>query len=162
MIDLEIYTNKIAESGRRIIRKAYKEARSHDHKQVTPEHVLLAIAEVERSFFNEVMQNNNLDPLIVIHALETKLSQRNYMRLGKKKLGNSLRALLANSLKHAHKREQRNIESTDFFVSVFKDRRSFPLELINRLGLDPERLRAAIMRELLYTGEFEKEELAPS
>ena len=48
MIDLEIYTDKIAESGRRLIRKAYEEAKGRDHNQLAPEHLFISIAEIER------------------------------------------------------------------------------------------------------------------
>jgi ATP-dependent Clp protease ATP-binding subunit ClpC len=137
MFDLEIYTEKFAESGRRLIRKSYEEARSRDHNQVAPEHVLLSIAEVERPFFNEVMQSLNLDPQVVLQALETKLSQRDYIGRGMK-MSESLRTLLANALKHAHERGRRNIESTDLFVALFKDLHSFPVELLRRLGADRE------------------------
>src|ERR1051325_9935095 len=137
MIDLEIYTDKIAESGRRLIRKAYEEARSRDHNQLAPEHVFTSIAEVERPFFNEVMQSLNLDPQVVLQALETKLSQRDYLGRGMK-ISEALRTLLSNALKHAHERARRLIESTDLFYALFKDMHSFPSELLRRLGADRE------------------------
>ncbi|HEX8185782.1 MAG TPA: ATP-dependent Clp protease ATP-binding subunit [Blastocatellia bacterium] len=137
MIDLEIYTDKIAESGRRLIRKAYEEARSRDHNQLAPEHVFISIAEIERPFFNEVMQSLNLDPQVVLQALETKLSQRDYLGRGMK-ISESLRTLLSNALKHAHERGRRLIESTDLFVALFKDVHSLPVELLRRLGADRE------------------------
>ncbi len=137
MLDLEIFTDKIAESGRRLIRKAYEEARSRDHNQLAPEHVLVAIAEVERPFFNEVMQSLNLDPQVVLQAVETKLGQRDYLGRGIR-MGESLRTLLSNALKHAHERGRRLIESTDLFVALFKDVHSFPVELLRRLGADRE------------------------
>ena len=137
MLDLEIFTDKIAESGRRLVRKAYEEARSRDHNQLAPEHVLVAIAEVERPFFNEVMQSLNLDPQVVLQAVETKLGQRDYLGRGIR-MGESLRTLLSNALKHAHERGRRLIESTDLFVALFKDVHSFPVELLRRLGADRE------------------------
>lgn len=137
MLDLEIYTEKIAESGRRIIRKAYDEARSRDHNQITPEHMILSIAEVERPFFNEVMQSLNIDPQVVLQAVETKLQQREYV--GRRiMMGDSLRHVLSNALKHAGERNRRLIESTDLFVALFKDVHGFPVELLKRLGADRE------------------------
>ncbi|MEW6212333.1 MAG: ATP-dependent Clp protease ATP-binding subunit [Acidobacteriota bacterium] len=137
MLDLEIYTEKIAESGRRIIRKAYDEARSRDHNQISPEHMLLSIAEVERPFFNEVMQSLNIDPQVVLQAVETKLQTREYV--GRRiMMGDSLRHLLSNALKHAGERNRRLIESTDLFVALFKDAHGFPVELLKRLGADRE------------------------
>jgi ATP-dependent Clp protease ATP-binding subunit ClpA len=137
MIDLEIYTDKIADSGRKIIRKAYDEARSRDHNQLAPEHVLLSIAETERQFFNEVMQSLNLDPQVLLQSLETKLSQRDYLGRGMK-ISEAMRTLLQNALKQAHERGRRLIESHDLFVALFKDAHSYPVELLRRLGSDRE------------------------
>ena len=135
MFDLETYTDKFADSGRRLVRRAYEEARARDQNQVAPEHVLLAIAEVERPFFNEVMQSLNLDPQVVLQQLESKLGQRDYLGRGMK-MSEGLRTLLSNSLKHAHERGHRNIEATDLFVALFKDAHSFPVDLLRRLGAD--------------------------
>ena len=65
MIDLEIYTDKIAESGRRLIRKAYEEARSRDHNQLAPEHLFISITEVERPFFNDLVAFMTSGPVVV-------------------------------------------------------------------------------------------------
>ena len=137
MIDLEIYTDKIAESGRRLIRKAYEEARGRDHNQLAPEHLFVSIAEVERPFFNEVMQSLNLDPQVVIQALETKLDQRDYLGRGMK-ISEPLRTLLSNALKHSREQGRRLIESTDLFYALFTDTHSYPVELLRRLGADRE------------------------
>ncbi|HSB09050.1 MAG TPA: ATP-dependent Clp protease ATP-binding subunit [Blastocatellia bacterium] len=137
MIDLEIYTDKIAESGRRLIRKAYDEAKARDHNQLAPEHLFLSVAEVERPFFNEVMQSLNLDPHVVIQALETKLDQRDYLGRGMK-ISEPLRTLLSNALKHSREQGRRLIESTDLFYALFGDTHSYPVELLRRLGADRE------------------------
>jgi ATP-dependent Clp protease ATP-binding subunit ClpA len=98
---------------------------------------MLSIAEIERPIFNEVMQSLNLDPQVVLQALETKLGQRDYLGRGIK-MGDSLRTLLSNALKYAHERGRRLIESSDLFVAVFKDVHSYPVDLLRRLGADRE------------------------
>ncbi len=143
MIDLEIYTDKIAEGGKRLIRKAYEEARSRDHNQLAPEHLFLSIAEVERPFFNEVMQSLNLDPQVVIQALETKLDQRDYLGRGMK-ISEPLRTLLSNALKHSREQGRRLIEATDLFYALFGDTHSYPVDLLRRLGAD----REMVMRKI--------------
>jgi ATP-dependent Clp protease ATP-binding subunit ClpC len=137
MIDLEIYTDKIAESGRRLIRKAYEEARARDHNQLAPEHLFISITEVERPFFNEVMQSLNLDPQVVIQALETKLDQRDYLGRGMK-ISEPLRTLLSNALKHSREQGRRLIEATDLFYALFGDTHSYSVDLLRRLGADRE------------------------
>src|SRR5512136_2746167 len=137
MFDLETYSDKFSESGRKLIRRAYEEARTREHNQVAPEHVLVAMAEAERPFFNEVMQSLNLDPQVVIHAIENKLSQRDYLGRGMK-MSDSLRTLLSNSLKNAHEKGRKSIESMDLFVALFKDPHSFPVDLLRAFGTDRE------------------------
>jgi ATP-dependent Clp protease ATP-binding subunit ClpA len=137
MLDLEFFTDKIGESAKRLIRKSYAEAKSRDQNQIAAEHVLVSIAEVERPFFNEVMQSLNLDPQVVLQALETKLAQREYIGLGME-MSESFRTLLSNALKQAHESNRRFIEPTDIFVAIFQDKRGFAVELFEQLGSDRE------------------------
>ena len=155
MIDLEIYTDKIAESGRRLIRRAYEEARNRDHNQLAPEHVFISISEVERPFFNEVMQSLNVDPQLVLQALETKLSQRDYLGRGMK-ISDALRTLLSNALKHSHEQGRRLIESGDLFVGLFRDTHGYPVELLRRLGADREMVMQKIQTRVRHHEEKEE------
>jgi ATP-dependent Clp protease ATP-binding subunit ClpA len=155
MFDLEIYTDKFGESGRRLIRKAYEEARSRDHNQVGPEHVLISIAELERPFFNEVMQSLNIDPQVVLQALETKLAQREYLGRGMK-MTESLRTLLSNALKHSYEHGRRVMEGTDLFVAVFRDIHSYPCELLKRLGAEREMVMQKIQTRVRHHEEKEE------
>ena len=137
MIELEIYTDKIAESGRRLIRKAYEEARGRNHNQLAPEHLFLSLAETERPFFNEVMQSLNLAPQVVIQKLETKLEQGDYLCHGMK-ISEPLRTLLSNGLKHSREQGRKTIESKDLFYALFTHTHSYPVDLLKQLGADRE------------------------
>ena len=137
MLYLEFYNNKLSESGRRLIRKAYDEARNRDHNQIAPEHILISIAEVERPFFNEVMQSLNLDPQTVLQVLETKLAKRPVFERGFK-MSESFRTLLQNAYQHSRECRRLRIRSTDIFIALFKDEKSYPGELLKRLGTDRE------------------------
>lgn len=134
-IDVEIYTDKIAESGRAVIRRAYEEARGRDHNQLAPEHLFLSIAAVERPSFDEVIESLNLDPLVVIHELQTKLGQRDYLGHAMK-ISEPLRTLLFNALKHSREQGRRLIESTDLFYALFADGNNYPSKLLRRFGID--------------------------
>ena len=70
MLDLEIYTDKIAESGRRLIRKAFDEAQNRNHNQMAPEHIFVSIAVIEERVFNEVMQSLKVDSKEILEAIE--------------------------------------------------------------------------------------------
>jgi ATP-dependent Clp protease ATP-binding subunit ClpA len=141
---LDIYTDKMAESGRRVIRKAYNEARARDHDQLLPEHILVAIAAIERPLFNQAMRSLNVEPQkvveAVIEAIEMKLGLSGHIERGLK-LGDQLRPLLSNSIKHAHERGRRLIEATDIFVGLFKDEQSSVVEILSQLGVDQKVMR---------------------
>jgi ATP-dependent Clp protease ATP-binding subunit ClpA len=135
MLDFEIYTDKIAESGRRLIRKAFDEALNRDHNQIAPEHILISIAEVEHPFFNKVMQSLNLDPQVVLQALETKLGQREYIGRGIK-MTESFRTMLANALKNARMHHRRLIELNDCFIALFQNEENYIVKLFQQFGVD--------------------------
>jgi nitroimidazol reductase NimA-like FMN-containing flavoprotein (pyridoxamine 5'-phosphate oxidase superfamily) len=83
------------------------------------------------------MQSLNLDPQVVIQALETKLDQRDYLGRGMK-ISEPLRVLLSNALKHSRDQGRRLIESKDLFYALFTDSQSYPVELLSQLGADHE------------------------
>jgi ATP-dependent Clp protease ATP-binding subunit ClpC len=147
MLDFEIFTDKIADSAKRLINKAYVEAKSRDHNQMTPEHILFAIAETERPFFNDVMQNLSLDPQVVLQALETHLSQGNYFGRGIK-MSESLRMLLSTALKYAHQHDRRFIDSADLFIALFQDRHNSSVKLFKQFGAEPEQVIEKIQNQL--------------
>ena len=75
MIDFEQFQDKFSDSGQRVMKRAYDESRRRDHNQVAPEHVFVALAELERNFFNELMQSLNVDPQAVSSSLESRLTE---------------------------------------------------------------------------------------
>jgi ATP-dependent Clp protease ATP-binding subunit ClpA len=147
MPDLEIFTDKIAESGRRLIRKSYDEAKSRDHNQLAAEHVLFSVAKTERSFFNDVMQSLNLDSQVVLEVLEKQLSRHEYVSHGIK-MSESFRILLSNALKQAHENTRHTIESIDLFAAIFKDRTGVCTQLFQQLGATPEVVVQQIQKQI--------------
>ena len=118
MIDLEIYTGKIAESGRLIFARAIEEAHARGHNQVAPEHLLKAIVELERPLFDEAIESIKYDPLIVVQALESRLAQLRYDGVGMQ-VSYGMREALSNALKQAHERGRRLIESKDLLGALY-------------------------------------------
>ena len=88
------------------------------------------------------MQSLNVDPHVVIQALETELDQRDYLR--GMKISKPLRTLLQNALKHSREQGRRLIESTDLFYALFADTHSYPVKLLRRLGADREMIMQKI------------------
>ena len=137
LVDLEIFTDKIGESGQKIFRRAYETARSLKHPELFPEHVLIAYAEVEPSRFEILLQKLNLDPRVVLQALSARLGQGDHAAESMK-LSKEFRTLLHHALKHAKDLGQRRIEASDLLIGVFADSHGFPVKLFKRLGVKQE------------------------
>jgi ATP-dependent Clp protease ATP-binding subunit ClpA len=138
MIDLGPFQDKFSESGRRVMGRAIEESRHRDHNIVAPEHILAALIEVERSLFNEVMQSLNIDPQAVIRALNEQLSVARQFTGRGVRLDPSCRTILRLALDRARSMGRNEIDSSDLFVALFQDRDSAPVELMRRLGADPD------------------------
>jgi ATP-dependent Clp protease ATP-binding subunit ClpA len=134
MVDLEIFTNKIGESGQKIIRRAYEAARSLKHAELFPEHVLIAYAELERSRFEILLQELNLEPQMVLQVLSARLGPGDHTAESMK-LSNEFRILLSNALRHAKDSGQMKIQANDLLIGVFADWHGFPVKLFERLGI---------------------------
>jgi ATP-dependent Clp protease ATP-binding subunit ClpA len=147
MMDLQIFTDKIAESGRRLIRKSYDEAISRHHNQMTAEHVLLSFARTEPAFFDAVLQSLSLAPQVVLEALEKQLSRyEGNSRI--MKMSESFRMLLSNAHKQARENNRRDIESTDLFAAIFTNREDFCSKLFWQFGAVPEVVIQTIQKQI--------------
>lgn len=138
MIDLGPFQDKFSESGRRVMGRAIEESRHRDHNIIAAEHILAALIEVERSLFNEVMQSLNIDPQAVIRALNEQLSVARQFTGRGMRLDPSCRTVLKLALDRARSMGRNEIDSSDLFVALFQDREGVPVELMRRLGADPE------------------------
>jgi ATP-dependent Clp protease ATP-binding subunit ClpA len=147
MLDFEIFTDKMAESGRRLIRKSYDEAKSRDHNQLAAEHVLFSFAKTERSFLNNMMQSLNLDSQIVQEALEKQLSQHRDSSRGIK-MSESFRILLSDALKQARGNNHSAIESRDLFAAIFNNTEGFCSKLFRQFGIDSEIIIKEIQKQI--------------
>ncbi|RMG53585.1 MAG: ATP-dependent Clp protease ATP-binding subunit [Acidobacteria bacterium] len=142
MIDFGPY--QFSESAKRVLSRAMEESRNLDHNFIGPEHIFLALIEVERSLFNEVMQSLNLDPDTVIRALHEVLSvPRQYTGRGMRV--HAVRPLLRIAYDRARQRGRKEINSADLFVSLFQSREGAPVEILRQLGADPDMVVKKIM-----------------
>ena len=138
-VDLEIYTDKIGESGREIIRQAYSEARSLNAAQLTPQHSLIAIAKLRQSQFDALMLGLRLEREPVLQALVDQANKSMRPNAGLM-VSSDLRTLLAEALKHARENKRRLIDYEDILFALFVDKRSAVVKIFNRLGIDQEEL----------------------
>jgi len=134
-MSLEIYTDRIGESGREIIRQAYKDATSLNHHLLAPDHVLKAYASIERPKFDELMKRLNLEGHVVLQALSAKLDE-GYPAAEVMKISDTFRAMLTNALKHSRENGRARIEAIDLLAGLFADAGNFPASMFERLGVD--------------------------
>ncbi|MCS6807033.1 MAG: ATP-dependent Clp protease ATP-binding subunit [Acidobacteriota bacterium] len=154
MIDLGPY--QFSESGKRVMQRAMEESRQHDHNFIGPEHIFMALIEVERSLFNEVMQSLNLDPEVVIRALHQAL------QLPKQYTGRGMRmhpsgqSVLRIAYDRARQRGRKEVDAADLFVGLFQSRQGAPVDLLRQLGADPELVLKKIMTRVNTREETEE------
>ncbi len=134
-LSLEIYNDKIAKSGVRVIHKALQEAQDRNHNHFDSEHIFFAIAELEEPLFVEVMQRLNLDPQAIFDAFDTHLDSGNYSGQ-EMKMSESLRTLLASAVKNARSERRRLAQVQDFFIASFQEEKSFPSKFFQQCGVE--------------------------
>jgi ATP-dependent Clp protease ATP-binding subunit ClpA len=154
MIDFGPY--QFSDSGKRVMKRAMEESQQHDHNFIGPEHIFMALIDVERGLFNEVMQSLNLDPDLVIRALSEALS------LPKQYTGRGMRVhpsgqtVLRIAYDRARQRSRKEIDAVDLFVSLFQSRQGAPVDLLRQLGADPDIVLKKIMTRVNTREEHEE------
>ncbi len=138
MIDLGDFADRFADSGQRVMKRAFEESKRRDHNFLAPEHIFLALTEVEKNLFNDVMQSLNLDPQAVLNEFNGRLGhQRQYV--GRRmKLHDSTRNLLSAAMMRARKGGRQTIESVDLFASMFEDQESASVSVLKQFGAEAQ------------------------
>jgi len=163
MMDFGDFADRFSESGQRVMRRAYEESKNREHNFLAPEHIFLALTEVERPLINEIMQSLNLDPQAIRNALDGRLSvQRQFV--GKRmRLHEATRDLLNKAMRRARQHGRQTIDSTDLLVSLFQDEDGETASLLRQFGADPQevlervgmRLKSREEREARISRKFE-------
>ncbi len=163
MIDFGDFADRFSESGQRVMRRAYEESKNREHNFLAPEHIFLALTEVERPLINEIMQSLNLDPQAIRNALDGRLSiQRQFV--GKRmKLHDATRDILNKAMRRARQNGRQTIDSTDLLISLFQDEDGVTASVLRQFGADPReviervgsRLKSREEREARISRKFE-------
>lgn len=138
MYDFGDFSDRFSESGQRVMKRAIEESRRRDHNFIAPEHIFASILDVERNFFNEVMQSLNIDPQAVVNELDTRLAVPKQYAGKRVKLADSTRDLLTAGLKRAKQSGRHTIDAVDLFQALFEDRASTPVVILRKFGAEPE------------------------
>ena len=144
-LDFETYTDKFASSARSVFRQAYDDAKQLGHTQMNAEDMLLAFAQTERSFFDELLKRLNLDRESLLRRLSSNPNQ--YGGSAGMKISEGLRNVMRHALETARDRNRAHIESIDLLIGVFRDERNLSVKLFEELGARREDV-IKIIREL--------------
>jgi ATP-dependent Clp protease ATP-binding subunit ClpC len=163
MIDMGDFADRFSESGQRVMKRAYEESKQREHNFIAPEHIFLALAEVERPLVNEIMQSLNLDPQAIRNEFDGRLAiQRQFV--GKRmKLHETTRDLLNKAMRRARQNGRQTIDSTDLLISLFQDEEGATVGVLKKFGADPSdvaekvgsRLRTREERDARINRKFE-------
>ena len=138
MYDFGDFSDRFSESGQKVMKRAIEESRRRDHNFIAPEHIFASILDLERNFFNEVMQSLNIDPQAVVNELDTRLAIPKQYAGKRVKLADSTRDLLTAGLRRARQSGRHTIDATDLFQALFEDRGSTPVTILRKFGAEPE------------------------
>jgi ATP-dependent Clp protease ATP-binding subunit ClpA len=132
VINLEIFTDKLDKGALHIMHKSYEEALSRNHSQITPQHVILAIARHERDLFDQELNGLNRDPATTIREVEVSLARQRGME-NEIRLSNDLRILLANALKRTYEQGQRLVGVRNLILAAHEDELSLLKKILKRI-----------------------------
>ena len=141
--DIGIYSDKLGDSGREIVRQAYEEARLLNDDQLRAQHALVAMSKLLQPQFEMFLQKLDLDRETILQSLPVRSSQRT-SQAEAIKVSNEFSAMLLGALTHARESGRRRIEAIDIMFGLFAEPRGATARLFEQLGAD----RDAVLRQL--------------
>jgi ATP-dependent Clp protease ATP-binding subunit ClpA len=148
-LDLEVFTDKLAENVRKIVRSAYEQALSYNHSKLTPEHLLIAFAKVEPVHFEQLAGKLHLDPRLITDGITSSLGQSEYKGKGAG-IEDETRKVMSNALRHARAQGDGRwrIEAMDLMIGIFMDKDSYPARMIRSMGVEEEEVIRQIEEQM--------------
>ena len=138
--DFEIPQNRLAESAERVLERAIDDARRREHAVLTNEHVCLAFAEVEWDLFGSVMQDLQLNPHEILHALEEHMHALPAAPGRDLRVAQSTKLLFKLAILHSSRSGRHTVEASDLFSAIFEETQGIPVSIIRQHGIEPSTL----------------------
>jgi APA family basic amino acid/polyamine antiporter len=135
--DIGIYTDKLGDSAREIVRQAYEEARLLNDDQLRAQHALIAISKLLQPQFETLLSGLSLDRQTILQAIPVQSSQRT-SPADAVLISQEFNATLLEALKHARDSGRRRIEAIDILFGLLADPRGSTARLFEQLGADRE------------------------
>ncbi|MBX7220632.1 MAG: ATP-dependent Clp protease ATP-binding subunit [Blastocatellia bacterium] len=145
MMDLGDFAERFSDSGQRVMKRAFEESKRRDHNFIAPEHIFVALTEVERPLFNDVMQSLNLDPQAILNEFDGRLTLQRQFVGRRMRLDESTRMLLNKAMKRARTGGRQTIDALDLFASMFEDSESVSVGIFRKFGAEPSEVLDKIL-----------------
>ena len=139
-IDFDIPRNRLAESAERVVDRALEDARRREHAVLTNEHVCLAFAQVEWDTFGQLMQDVQLNPHQILHALEDHMNALPAAAGRELRVAQSTKLLFKLAMLHSSRSGRHTVEATDLFSAIFEETQGIPVSIIRQHGIEPSTL----------------------
>jgi len=142
-VSFETYTDKLAPSGRAVVREAYEDAKRLGHKELNAVHVFTAITQSDSALFDQLLKRLRLEREVILLRLsshQTPMVERG----GGIKISEELRRVLHHALARAHEQARGKIESADILIGMFRDEGSLPVKLFEEAGACRDEVISAI------------------
>jgi ATP-dependent Clp protease ATP-binding subunit ClpA len=138
--DFDIPQSRLAESAERVIERAIEDARRREHAVLTNEHVCLAFAEVEWDLFGSLMQDLQLNPHEILHALEEHMQALPSSPGRDLRVAQATKLLFKLAMLHSSRSGRHSVESSDLFSAIFEETQGIPVSIIRQHGIEPSTL----------------------
>lgn len=157
MTELEDFKDKLTPRGQRILDAAVEESKKRQHYYLGVEHLFLAFAKVEKTFFKDIMDDLNLDVYHVLNFLNEHLNiSRQYIGLGLK-IPPATKNIFRLAREEAQRWGREEVDSTDLFMAIFQENHSLPAKIFRSFGLDPDYVMRRITVRIRSKEEMEEE-----
>ena len=157
MTELEDFKEKLTPRGQKILDGAVEESKKRQHYYLGVEHLFLAFAKVEKTFFKDIMDDLNLDVYHVLNFLNEHLNiSRQYIGLGLK-IPPATKNIFRLAKEEAQRWGREEIDSTDLFMAIFQENHSLPAKIFRSFGLDPDYVMRRITVRIRSKEEMEEE-----
>ena len=140
MIDLKNYRDFLSEKASQVINVAIEESKKRNHYYLGVEHIFLAFAQVETTFFNAVLSELHLDPKHIIDFLKEHLSLSQPAMGVNIKIPLATKTIFRRAWEEAQQMGRKNIEPIDLFRAIFQESDGFPVRIFKNLGINPDKM----------------------
>ena len=142
--DLDIPAHKLSDAARRVIDKAFDEARRRRHPQLTAAHLFLGFAQVEWDRLAEAMRLFAISPHTVVQQVEASLRELPSSESLAVAVSSATRMVLRLALHHAGRAGRATLDPSDLLLGMFEDDGGVPASILRKFGVPPATVIAEV------------------